>query len=85
MYQRFHVFKDNIFFEGNVDFDDTIGEMLIMVKNLRKGKPGAGAWQWGEGVVATGRRCGAWHISTRHRMDMALRHRGEHGDNFGVQ
>ena len=60
MYQRFHVFKDNkFFFEGNVDFDDTIGEMLIMVKNLRKGKPGAGAWQLGEGVVATGRRCGA--------------------------
>ena len=59
MYQRFHVFKDNkFFFEGNVDFDDTIGEMLIMVKNLRKGKPGAGAWQWGEGMVATGRRCG---------------------------
>ena len=77
MYQRFHVFKDNkFFFEGNVDFDDTIGEMLIMVKNLRKGKPGAGAWQWGEGVVATGRRCGAWHIPTRHRIDMALRHLG---------
>ena len=52
MYQRFHVFKDNkFFFEGNVDFDDTIGEMLIMVKNLRKGKPGAGAWR-------VGRRCG---------------------------
>ena len=58
MYQRFHVFKDNkFFFEGNVDFDDTIGEMLIMVKNLRKGKPvqvhGSGAkvwWQRGEGV-----------------------------------
>ena len=76
MYQRFHVFKDNIFFEGNVDFDDTIGEMLIMVKNLRKGKPGAGSWQWGEGVVATGRRCGAWHIPTRHNINMALRHQG---------
>lgn len=70
MYQRFHVFKDNkFFFEGNVDFDDTIGEMLIRVKNLRKGKPGAGAWQWGEGVVA-------WHIPARHRIDMALRHLG---------
>ena len=77
MYQRFHVFKDNkFFFEGNVDFDDTIGEMLIMVKNLRKGKPGAGAWQWVEGVVATGRRCGAWHIPTRHNINMALRHQG---------
>ena len=77
MYQRFHVFKDNkFFFEGNVDFDDTIGEMLIMVKNLRKGKPGAGAWQWGEGVVATGRRCVAWHIPTRHNINMALRHQG---------
>lgn len=77
MYQRFHVFKDNkFFFEGNVDFDDTIGEMLIMVKNLRKGKPGAGAWQWGEGVVATWRRCGAWHIPTMHNINMALRHQG---------
>ena len=36
--------------------------MLIMVKNLRKGKPGAGAW----------------HITARHRMDMALRHLGCH-------
>ncbi len=54
--------------------------MLIMVKNLRKGKPGAGAWQLGEGagqraegVGHAGRRCGAWHITARHRMDMALR------------
>lgn len=44
MYQRFHIFKDNKnFSEGNVDYDDTVGEMLIMVKNSRKGKPGAGA------------------------------------------
>ena len=28
--------------------------MLIMVKNLRKGKPGAGAWHRAEGVGACG-------------------------------
>ena len=28
---------------------------------------------------------GAWHITARHRMDMALRHRGAHGDNSEVQ
>ena len=27
----------------------------------------------------------ACHIPTRHNINMALRHRGEHGDNFGVQ
>ena len=27
---------------------------------------------------------GAWHITARHRMDMALRHRGAHGDNCEV-
>ena len=28
---------------------------------------------------------GAWHITARHRMDMALRHRGTHGDNYEVR
>ena len=30
---------------------------------------------------------GAWAflVPARHRIDMALRHRDEHGDNFGVQ
>ena len=28
---------------------------------------------------------GAWHITARHRMDMALRHRGAHVDNYEVQ
>ena len=28
---------------------------------------------------------GAWHITARHRMDMALRHRSAHGDNSEVQ
>ena len=35
--------------------------------------------------VAAGRRCGACHIPTRHNIDMALRHWGAHGDNFGDQ
>ena len=52
--------------------------MLIMVKNSRKGKPGAGAWQRCEGAGAAGRRYGAWHITARDRMDMALRHLGCH-------
>ena len=28
---------------------------------------------------------GAWHITARQRMDMALRHRGAHGDNREAQ
>ena len=28
---------------------------------------------------------GAWHITARHNIYMALRHRGAHGDNFGDQ
>ena len=28
---------------------------------------------------------GAWHIPTRHNINMALRHRGAHGDNCEVQ
>ena len=36
-------------------------------------------------AVAAGRRCGTCNIPTRHNIDMALRHRGAHGDNFGAQ
>ena len=42
--------------------------MLIMVKNLRKGKPGAGAWQRAEGAGACGAK--VWgmphHCQTPH-------------------
>ena len=31
------------------------------------------------------RWCRGMHITTRHRMDMALRHRSAHGDNYEVQ
>ena len=36
-------------------------------------------------AAAAGRRCGVSHIPTRHNINMALRHRSAHGDNFGVQ
>ena len=36
-------------------------------------------------VAAAGRWCGACHITTRHNINMALRHWGVQGDNFGVQ
>ena len=48
--------------------------MLIMVKNVRKGKPGAGAWQRAEGVGHATSLPGTawtWHCDTW----------GEHGDN----
>lgn len=53
--------------------------MLIMVKNLRKGKPGAGEGQRAEGA-------GAWHITARHSMDTwHCDIWGAHGDNCEVQ
>ena len=36
-------------------------------------------------AAAAGRRCGVSHIPTRHNINMALRHWGVQGDNFGVQ
>ena len=38
-----------------------------------------------DGEVAAGRRCGAWHIPTRHNINMALRHQGCTWDNCEVQ
>ena len=35
--------------------------------------------------MAAGRRCGACHITARHNINMALRHRGAHGDNYEVR
>ena len=52
--------------------------MLIMVKNLRKGKPGAGAWQRGEGVghgTSLPGTAWTWHCDNW----------GAHGDNYEVQ
>ena len=52
--------------------------MLIMVKNLRKGKPGAGAWQRGEGVghgTSLPGSAWTWHCDTW----------GAHGDNCEAQ
>ena len=51
--------------------------MLIMVKNLKKGKPGAGAWQRGEGVghgTSLPGTAWRWHCDIR----------GAHGDNCEV-
>ena len=48
-----------------------------MVKNLRKGKPGAGAWQLGEGAghgTSPPGTAWTWHCEIR----------GEHGDNSGA-
>ena len=59
--------------------------MLIMVKNVKKGKPGAGAWQRGEGAGQRGEGVGhgtslpdtawTWHCDIR----------GAYGDNCEVQ
>lgn len=66
--------------------------MLIMVKNSRKGKPGAGAWQRGEGAGACGAKVwgmrgeGMGHGTSlpgtawTWHCDI----RGEHGDNCEV-
>ena len=35
--------------------------------------------------MAAGRRCGAWHITARHRMTWHCDTWGAHGDNFGDQ
>ena len=52
-----------------------------MVKNLRKGKPGAGAWQRGEGAVAAGRRCGACGAKV---WGMAHHCQGPHGHGIAT-
>ena len=52
--------------------------MLTMVKNLRKGKPGAGEGQRAEGAghgTSLPGTAWAWHCDIR----------GAHGDNFGDQ
>ena len=57
--------------------------MLIMVKNSRKGKPGAGAWQRGEGAGQRGEGVGhgtslpgiawTWHCDTGVHMGIIVK------------
>ena len=58
------------------------------VRLLRVGAVGLGHRARQEFARGRSRWCGgagAWHITARHRMDMALRHRGAHGDNCEAQ
>ena len=53
---------------------------------LRVGAMGLGNRARQELARGRSRWCGgagAWHITARHNINMALRHRGAHGDNFG--
>lgn len=50
--------------------------MLIMVKNLRKGKPGAGAWQRAEGVghgTSLPGTAWTWHCDTGVHMGIIVK------------
>lgn len=55
---------------------------------LRVGAMGLGNRARQEFARGRSRWCGgagAWHITARHNINMALRHRGAHGDNFGSE